>query len=48
MAQKSKARKEGKNLKKSKKMEDIKPLAAKGVHYSSGTLYVRKSGGDPR
>jgi type VI protein secretion system component Hcp len=48
MAQKSKPKKEHKNLKKSKKMEEVKPLlfgsVATGKHISKAILYVRKSG----
>jgi hypothetical protein len=49
MAKKSKVKKEQKSLKKSKKMEEVKPLAsiATGKHISKAILYVRKSGGDP-
>ena len=39
-----KSRKRPKSLKKSKKMEEVKPLVTTGRHYSAATLYVRKSG----
>lgn len=47
MAGERKSRKQQRSLKKSKKMEEVKPLlsVATGKHISKAILYVRKSGG---
>jgi len=44
MAREKKARKAQKSLKKSKKMEAVKPLVTTGTHYKSVGIVVRSPG----